>query len=329
MTELQVEQNMKFDFAMTGGDGGDLEPLFGPGLTGLSNLGNSCYMASVLQTLFSIPEFSDRYFTKGAAHSLLCQKQDSANCFECQMAKIGDGLLSGRYAIPRTAEEEEDATAKAFSEGGGSRQVEKPAGSGQEAVPESTAAKEEEKKTKPFQVGIKPSMFKNLVGKDHAEFKTMRQQDSEEFFKHLIGMIQKNQSSSSSGVGMDGENEVDPTDIFKFTLEEKLQCGECKKVRYKNVNEETLSIPVPFIEKAKDESMDIDGASSSEKGKNAVEGENAQPTTNTSTSTNTGKQDEKTEWESVKLEECLNLLTSAATIEYKCPSCDKNVYANK
>ena len=40
MTELQVEQNLKFDFAMTGEDGKDLEPLFGPGLTGLANLGN-------------------------------------------------------------------------------------------------------------------------------------------------------------------------------------------------------------------------------------------------------------------------------------------------
>lgn len=40
LSELQVEQNMKFDFAMSGVDGKELEPLFGPGLTGLRNLGN-------------------------------------------------------------------------------------------------------------------------------------------------------------------------------------------------------------------------------------------------------------------------------------------------
>lgn len=40
MTELQVEQNLKFDFAMTGEDGKDLIPLCGPSLTGLANLGN-------------------------------------------------------------------------------------------------------------------------------------------------------------------------------------------------------------------------------------------------------------------------------------------------
>jgi ubiquitin carboxyl-terminal hydrolase 5/13 len=31
---------MKFDFSMTTADGKDMKPLFGPGLTGLKNLGN-------------------------------------------------------------------------------------------------------------------------------------------------------------------------------------------------------------------------------------------------------------------------------------------------
>lgn len=36
----QIEHNLKFDFSMTGDDGKELEPVFGPGLTGLKNLGN-------------------------------------------------------------------------------------------------------------------------------------------------------------------------------------------------------------------------------------------------------------------------------------------------
>lgn len=36
----QIEHNLKFDFSLTGEDGKALEPVFGPGLTGLSNLGN-------------------------------------------------------------------------------------------------------------------------------------------------------------------------------------------------------------------------------------------------------------------------------------------------
>lgn len=42
MTELQLEHNIKFDFSMTGDDGKELQPLYGPGLTGLKNLGNRC-----------------------------------------------------------------------------------------------------------------------------------------------------------------------------------------------------------------------------------------------------------------------------------------------
>ena len=36
----QIEQNLKYDFSLTGDDGKALEPVFGSGLTGLANLGN-------------------------------------------------------------------------------------------------------------------------------------------------------------------------------------------------------------------------------------------------------------------------------------------------
>jgi len=38
MTELQIEQNLKY--SPTSDDGKALEPVFGSGLTGLANLGN-------------------------------------------------------------------------------------------------------------------------------------------------------------------------------------------------------------------------------------------------------------------------------------------------
>jgi uncharacterized UBP type Zn finger protein len=37
----QLEQNLSFDFSMMGEDGKALEPVFGPGLTGLANMGNT------------------------------------------------------------------------------------------------------------------------------------------------------------------------------------------------------------------------------------------------------------------------------------------------
>lgn len=37
-----------------------------------------------------------------------------------------------------------------------------------------------------YQQGIKPSMFKSLIGKGHPEFSTKRQQDAVEFLLHMI-----------------------------------------------------------------------------------------------------------------------------------------------
>lgn len=38
--------------------------MYGPGYTGMQNLGNSCYMASVMQSMFVIPEFQDRFYAQ-------------------------------------------------------------------------------------------------------------------------------------------------------------------------------------------------------------------------------------------------------------------------
>lgn len=37
--------------------------------------------------------------------------------------------------------------------------------------------------------GIRPQMFKSMVGRGHPEFSTKRQQDAEEFFLHLVNLI--------------------------------------------------------------------------------------------------------------------------------------------
>jgi ubiquitin carboxyl-terminal hydrolase 5/13 len=301
-------------------------------------------MASVLQTLFALPEFADRYFTKGSAHALLCSNPAPASCFECQMSKVGDGLLSGRYAVPRAGDADADATAEHYAPAGS--EVLEPASASQ-PVPAGTHV------NRPFQAGIRPSMFKALVGKDHEEFKTMRQQDAEEFFRHLVGMIQRqsrNAGASSGGgagggrgSGGDGEDApLDPTRVFQFEMEERLQCTDCKGVRYKTVAEETLSLPVPFVPKtagATAAAMEIDESAPADtsegKGKAPIEGENAAPPTAAAPAASVGMAGpasdakDKEEWEPVQIEECLNLLTSSATIEYKCPKCDKNVHANK
>ena len=72
------------------------------------------------------------------------------------MRKIADGLLSGRYSHPT-----------------------------------SHAQSTTERGSVAFQKGLRPMGFKALVGKGHAEFATMKQQDSEEFLAHLLEVLRR------------------------------------------------------------------------------------------------------------------------------------------
>jgi len=37
--------------------------------------------------------------------------------------------------------------------------------------------------------GISPTMFKNLIGKNHQDFSSKSQQDAQEFFLHLVNVL--------------------------------------------------------------------------------------------------------------------------------------------
>ncbi|CAG8554927.1 18608_t:CDS:10 [Acaulospora morrowiae] len=242
MTELQIEHNLKYDFSMVTEDGKELEPLFGPGYTGIKNLGNSCYMASVLQSVFALDAFQKRYFPTAFDHQMHCL-QEPTSCIQCQLSKVADGLLSGRYSQPIQSTDAEN--------------------------------------TKSGQEGIAPTMLKALIGKGHQEFSTMRQQDAFEFFQHLITTIERKEHNNLDN---------DPTNVFKFTAQQRLQCLECRRVRYRDNTESYISIPVP----AKKIKTNDDG---------------------------------KDEYESVTFEQCLQFFAADSTIEYLCPACNRKTNA--
>eukprot|EP01091_Cochliopodium_minus_P014742 TRINITY_DN5055_c1_g1_i1.p1 TRINITY_DN5055_c1_g1~~TRINITY_DN5055_c1_g1_i1.p1 ORF type:complete len:781 (+),score=295.31 TRINITY_DN5055_c1_g1_i1:1-2343(+) len=186
-TELELEQNLSFNWFKSTEEG---KLVYGKGFTGLINIGNSCYMNSVVQSLYVIPQFTN-FFDKSTTHHLHC-KNTHANCWDCQIGKLTHGLLSGEYSQPPKDENSEE-------------------------------------------VGVAPRMFKKLLC-SQSQFDNMNQQDANEFLQFFLSKIEENEK----------RNNQNPTQIFNYNMEDKLQCSNCKRVRYNYINtcEVPLSLPL-------------------------------------------------------------------------------------
>ncbi|XP_019388312.1 PREDICTED: ubiquitin carboxyl-terminal hydrolase 13 [Crocodylus porosus] len=177
-----------------------LKPMYGPGYTGMKNLGNSCYINAVMQAIFSIPEFQRAYvgnLPRIFDYSPLDPTQD----FNTQMVKLGHGLLSGQYSKPPMKSELIEQVMK--------------------------------EEHKPQHNGISPRMFKALISKGHPEFSSNRQQDAQELFLHLINLVERNPVGSEN-----------PSDVFRFLVEERTQCCQSRKVRYTERVDYIMQLPV-------------------------------------------------------------------------------------
>ena len=61
MAEIEIDMNQRIgEWATLTEAGSKLVPVHGPGYTGMDNLGNTCYLASVMQVLFTLPSFQER-----------------------------------------------------------------------------------------------------------------------------------------------------------------------------------------------------------------------------------------------------------------------------
>jgi len=106
MAELNIDHNLSHDWSkIVENNGKDLVPRKGPGFVGLTNLGNSCYVNSVLQVLFTLPEFIERYYTH-AAEIFRASPALTADDLVTQLAKVAVGVLSSEYVHPAAAEGE-------------------------------------------------------------------------------------------------------------------------------------------------------------------------------------------------------------------------------
>lgn len=193
MVELELDLNQKIgEWGLLTESSSILTPIHGPGYTGMKNLGNSCYLNSVMQVIFTIPDFVDR-FVINADQYLSKFPLNPTEDFNIQMSKLGTGLLSGKYtASPDIVE------------------------NGEVSI-------------------VAPAMFKTLIGKGHPDFSTNTQQDAQEFFSHVINILNKHSL-----------NQKNPGDAFKFKVEDRLECGSSGKVKYTYRDEWCLPLNIPL-----------------------------------------------------------------------------------
>jgi ubiquitin carboxyl-terminal hydrolase 5/13 len=185
------------------------------------------------------------------------------------MFKVADGLLSGRYSRPRRTDADTTLQNPLASAAATSGTMPQPV----------------------FQEGVRPITFKALIGRGHVEFATMRQQDAEEFFTHLLTSLRRYAHPRSAG-GSNGDAKPEPTETFAFAVEQRLECTSCAGVRYRVDTHDVLSVPVQAREKMQD-----------------AEG--------------------KVIYQDVALTECIDAAMGVEGLEYKCPKCQRDVTATQ
>ncbi|CAM6037602.1 unnamed protein product [Sphagnum compactum] len=198
--ERELDQNTNFDWNRIQEKGKELEPLFGPGLTGLANLGNSCYLGSVMQAVFATKDFQKHYYENLKLEDAFRQAPaDPTLDLDMQLAKLAHGILSGKYAV---ASQKQGLTCLL---------------KGQDGIP--------------------PRMFKSLIGTGHPEFASSRQQDALEYFQHFLEQVERTRASIAA---------EDPSQCFKFYVEERIMCSSSRKVKYTRRTDNVLSLSIPL-----------------------------------------------------------------------------------
>jgi len=219
MTEMEIELNQKVgsEWDLIQESGKQLKELYGPGLTGLDNLGNTCYMNSLLQVLYCIPDFQTRFADRNRCISLFQRSIRDLNLPDS--SSVNSEHQMSKIIRDRIEKMMNDVTLQMSR-----------VGFALEGHHMSTDVDKVAKQPAP-----RPLRLKRVIGKGHAEFSTNRQQDVHEFFLHLLDVIERSQHATGSS---------NPSDCFKFMVEDRIECKQSGQVKYTSRPEFALSLQV-------------------------------------------------------------------------------------
>lgn len=242
MNELQVGLNLSYEFDTITEAGRKLTSVSGAGLVGFRNLGNSCYMNSVLQLLLALPEVQSRYFDAAdRIYETISSSTLPPDDFAVQMAKLARGVLSDRYG-------------KSFN------------------ATATGAQEEDELKTQE----LRPITFRGLVGKNHPEFSTGQQQDAVEYLQYLLDVMTRQERVAADRIGQlvkgeEGSADLPTASLFKFKFEDRVECLASHKVKYVPRDDSFLQVQIP-LEAATNASQVQEYQASSEQKRQRVDG---------------------------------------------------------
>ena len=223
-----------------------LQPVHGPsssGVSGLKNMGNSCYLASIIQCLAAAPLFSD-FYLYSAYKDQIYRRQKLL--FE-----------AGKFAIYRTLV---ILTIVFFFSS---------TGYSPENYKQPLMTIEMARMVKAMLSGrfrsLVPKGIKQVVGYRKPEFANSRQHDAQEFLAQLLDGLHEEMNCGENSITkrtVDNEEEAPKNeneawkqyltferslivDLFHFQLKVTLTCLECKKQTHKYEAFCYLTLPVP------------------------------------------------------------------------------------
>ncbi|CAB4055360.1 USP5_13 [Lepeophtheirus salmonis] len=106
------------------------------------------------------------------------------------------------------------------------------------------------------QPGIRPTIFKDIIGKSHPDFSGSQQQDAQMFFLHLLTVLERK------------SNLEFPGHCLQFEVEDRIECGATGRVKYINRIEDYLPFPIPM--EASINQPDVDAYLARKEGRSCV-----------------------------------------------------------
>ena len=160
MTELSLQYSLNLDLSKEIESGVELLPVYGDGFCGINNTGNTCYIASVFQTLFSLNPFVENYMSPDNFIHLMSCTKNPFECYECLTSKLATGLLTSNYSVKKSKPNKHD------KEGG----------------------------LLDYTEGINVAYIKSFLAEGHADFSSNKQQDAYEYFQFLLDKLDSHEA---------------------------------------------------------------------------------------------------------------------------------------